>query len=286
MKCKCALSFLVSSFILIQTCIAQKSSVPLWKTLPDVPAMQKADKSGLALVNDIKMYYAIFNDKGKDPVILIHGGLGSSDDWGFETPLLAKTHKVIVIDCRGRGRSSMSGQPFSYELMTSDVLSLMDYLHIQKPSIIGVSDGGIIGLVMAIHHPERINKLLAFGANYNNTGYKSGTTDTASSAKYMKMAETKYRALSPTPEGFAFMKSALFKMYASEPDIKPEELQIIVAPTVIADGEYEQFITLEHTKQLAHFIPGAKILIIPNVSHGGPNQDPVSFHRAVIKLLN
>jgi len=286
MKCKYACRVLVAALFLVETCIAQTSSTPLWKTIPEVPAMPKADKSGLALVNDIKMYYAIFSDDGKEPVILIHGGFGSSDDWGFETPLLAKTHEVIVIDCRGRGRSSMSEQPFSYELMTSDVLRLMDYLHIQKASIIGESDGGIIGLIMAIRYPERINKLLAFGANYNNTGYKSGPVDTASFARYIKMAETNYRKLSPTPEGFASMKSALFKMYASEPDIKPEELQIIVAPTVIADGEYEQFITLEHTKQLAHFIPGSKLLIIPNVSHGGPNQDPVSFHSAVIKLLN
>jgi len=143
--------------------------------LPEVPAMPKADVSGLAQVNDIKMYYAIYNKNGPKPVILLHGAFGSSDDWGFETPLLAKTHEVIVVDCRGRGRSSMSKQPLSYELMTSDVLGLMDYLHIKKVSVVGESDGGIIGLIMAIHHPDRIDKLFAFGANYNNSGYKNRT---------------------------------------------------------------------------------------------------------------
>jgi pimeloyl-ACP methyl ester carboxylesterase len=87
--------------------------------------------------------------KGKDPVILLHGGFVSSDVWGFELPLLMKTHQVIVVDSRGHGRSSMSSQPFSYELMTSDVIKLIDHLHIKKASIIGWSDGGIIGMLKA-----------------------------------------------------------------------------------------------------------------------------------------
>jgi pimeloyl-ACP methyl ester carboxylesterase len=232
------------------------------------------------------MFYAIYNKNGKEPVILIHGGLGNSDEWGFETPLLAKAYEVIVIDCRGRGRSSMSEQPLSYELITTDVLSLMDYLHIKRASVVGESDGGIIGLVMAIHHQYRINKLFAFGASYNLSGYKSGPVDTSLYALYMKKMAAMYHDLSPTPDSFVAMRNAVFKMYDSEPDIKPEELQTIKAPTVIADGEYEQFITLEHTEQPAHFIPGAKLLIIQNVSHGGPFQDPVIFHKAVIDLLN
>src|SRR2546423_7971995 len=122
-----------------------QTTIPLWKTLPDVPPMPYADASGLAPVNDIKMYYAIFNKNGKEPVILLHGGLASSDEWGFEVPVLAKTHKVIVADSRGHGRSTISDQPLGYALMASDVLQLMDFLKIKKASIVGWSDGGIIG---------------------------------------------------------------------------------------------------------------------------------------------
>jgi hypothetical protein len=59
--------------------------------------MPRADKSGLAPVNDVKLYYAVFNEQGKDPVILLDGGFVSSDEWGFEVPLLAKTLQVIVV---------------------------------------------------------------------------------------------------------------------------------------------------------------------------------------------
>ena len=81
--------------------IIAQTTVTLWKTLPDVPPMPQANESGLAPVNDIKMYYAIYNKNGKEPVILLHGGFVSSDEWAFEVPLLSKTHKVIVADSRG-----------------------------------------------------------------------------------------------------------------------------------------------------------------------------------------
>jgi len=268
------------------SCATSQTTVPLWKTLPDAPPMPHADESGLALVNDIKMYYAIFNKQGKEPVILLHGGFVSSDEWGFEVPLLSKTHKVIIVDSRGHGRSTMSNQPFSYNLMTSDVLQLMDYLRIKKASIVGWSDGGIIGLILAVKYPERVNKLFAFGTNYNLSGYKTEPLDSTLAARFMARVQANYRKLSPTPDDFAGLRKALGKMYSTEPDLKPAEIKTIKAPTVIACGQYEQFIKLEHFQDLAHLIPNAKLVILPNVSHGGPLQDPAHFHQAVVNLLD
>jgi pimeloyl-ACP methyl ester carboxylesterase len=267
-------------------CAYSQKTIPLWKTLPNIPPMPQADESGLAPVNDIKMYYAIFNRKGKDPVILLHGGLTSSDYWSAEVPRLSRTHKVIIVDSRGHGRSTMTDQSLSYALMTSDVLKLIDYLKIKKTSIVGWSDGGIIGLILAIQYPERINKLFTFGANYNLSGYKDVPSDTSMSARFMARAQAAYRKLSPTPDNFLVLRNALGKMYSTEPNLKPEDVKTIKAPTVIACGEYEQFIKREHFQELAHLIPGAKLVILPNVSHGGPLQDPAIFHQAVMNLLN
>jgi pimeloyl-ACP methyl ester carboxylesterase len=263
-----------------------QTTVPLWKTLPDLPPMPQADESGLARVNDIKMYYAIFNKKGKDPVILLHGGLTSSDYWSAEVPLLSKTHEVIIVDSRGHGRSSMTEQPLSYNLMASDVLQLMNYLKIKKASIVGWSDGGIIGLILAIQYPERIAKLFTFGSNYSISGYKKVPSDTSNSARFMARVEADYRKLSPTPDSFFVFRKALGKMYSTEPDLKPADIKTIKAPTIIACGQYEQFIKREHLRKLAQLIPGAKFVILPNVSHGGPLQDPVRFHQAVMTLLD
>lgn len=261
----------------------------LWKTLPVAPPMVAADDSGLAPVNDIKMYYAVFNKNGKDPVFLLHGGFSNSDTWSFEVPLLSKTHMVIIADSRGHGRTSMSGQPLSYNLMASDVLQLMDYLKIRRAAIVGWSDGGILGLILAIHHPDRITKLFTFGANYDISGYKTETPDTSSSSlsrQYFARAQADYRRLSPTPDSFGVLQRAMGKLYRAEPHLDPEEIKTIRAPTVIAFGEHEQFIKREHFEALAKLIPNARLLMLPNVSHGGPIQDPAGFHRALTNLLD
>lgn len=263
-----------------------QATTPPWKTIRDAPPMPHPDENDLASVNDIKMYYAVFNKDGKDPVILLHGAFVSSDEWGFEVPLLCKNHKVIVLDSRGHGRSTMSTQPFSYSLMASDVLQLMDHLKVQKASIVGWSDGGIIGLVMAIKYPERVNKLFTFGSNYNLSGYKSEPVDSALASRFMEKVKANYRRLSPTPDSLAVLRQALGRMYSTEPDLKPEDIKTIKAPTVIAAGQYEQFIKREHFEDLARLIPNAKLVILPNVSHGGPLQDPPGFHRAVADLLD
>jgi pimeloyl-ACP methyl ester carboxylesterase len=279
------LLFFLMAFAATTHAISQ-TSLPLWKTLPEVPGMPKADQSGLAPVNNISLYYGIYNKKGKEPVILLHGAFVSSDVWGFEVPLLMKTHEVIVVDSRGHGRSSMSSQPFTYDLMAADVLQLMDDLKIKKASIVGWSDGGIIGMILAINHPGRVNKLFTFGANYNLSGYKTEAPDSAMSAKFMARAQEKYRNLSPTPVNFTGLKKALGKMYDTEPNLTPAQIKNIRSPTVIAYGQYEQFIKPEHFQELAGLIPGAKLIIIPNVGHGGPLQDPVRFHQAVSDLLD
>jgi pimeloyl-ACP methyl ester carboxylesterase len=103
--------------------------------------------------------------------------------------------------------------------------------------------------------------------------------------RFLSSVQSNYRKLSPTPDSFSRLASALQKMYSVEPDLNAEDLKMIKAPTVIAGGEHD-FITQEHFKKLAGLIPGAKMVILPNVGHGGPLQDPVHFHKAVMKLLD
>src|SRR6185312_4617510 len=96
-----------------------------------------------------------------------------SDVWGNQLPELSKHYEVIVADSRGHGRSTRSAQPFSYGLMASDVIALMDFLKIRRAAIVGWSDGGIIEMYMSIHHPERVTNLFTVAANYNPSGVRS-----------------------------------------------------------------------------------------------------------------
>lgn len=281
------LKYLFLIFICLGSVLPAVAQTPLWKTLPQPPPLPKPDESGLISVNGIRMYYAIFNKKHGAPVLLLHGGLGSSEDWGFSVPELEKNHEVIVVDCRGRGRTSLGNQPLSYELMESDVVRLLEALKIKNVSVVGWSDGGIIGLLMGIHDPERINKLYCFGANFSRSGnIAEPVRDSAVAARYFARVKETYRRLSPEPDSFPELLKAIGRMYAVEPEINPEDLKTIRVPTVIADGQYEQFFTREHIEELAHLIPHARLYIIPETSHGGPVQDPLHFNHSVMELID
>ncbi|MCX5493456.1 alpha/beta hydrolase [Kaistia dalseonensis] len=240
-------------------------------------ALPRPDKAGFAKVNGIRMWFAIYNPHGGNPVLLLHGGLGSSHDWRKQIPALMSSHEVIIADSRGQGRSTRSKATIGYDLMASDVLALLDHLGLKKVSIVGWSDGGIIGLDIAIHHPERLEKLFAYGANYNVAG----------------LAPSPPWEPHPSPDDpvddlddHDRTVHDVMAMWYSEPDFQPDELGRITTPTVIADGEHDQAILPEHTRNLARLIPGAKLVILPKVGHAGLLEDPAAFNKVMMDFLN
>ena len=199
-------------------------------------------------VNGIRLWYAVFGHGS--PVILLHGGLANSNYWGLQIPALAPHFEVIVIDSRGHGRSTWDGRPITYHLMASDVLALMDALHIPKAALVGWSDGAIIGLDIAIHHPERLTKLFAFGANSDLSGVKSAE-GSATFAAYDSRTREEYKQLSPTPSEFDAFHRAIEKMWDTEPDFSDAQLRSITVPTWIVDGDRDEIIKREDTDRMA-----------------------------------
>jgi pimeloyl-ACP methyl ester carboxylesterase len=251
--------------------------------------MPRADVEGWAPVNGSRLYYAVFHSGGAAPVLLLHGGLSSSEAWGAEVARLRARHEVIVMDTRGHGRSTRSSAPLSYALLASDVIGLLDTLHVPRTSVVGWSDGGIIGLLLAIDHPERVDRLVTFGANFDRSGYVTTPPDSITirlGAGFRTSAEAAYRRMSPMPDSFPALSRALRALYESEPTITPAQLGRIHAPTVIVQGEYEQFIARAHAERLAALIPNAHFVLLAATSHGGPLQDPDGFHHVVSTLLD
>src|ERR1700729_3949236 len=99
-------------------------------------------------------------------VILLHGGLGHSGNWGYQVPaLVGSGYRAVLIDSRGHGRSTRDARPFSYELMASDVLAVMDSLQLARAALVGWSDGACVALVLASQTPERVAGVFFFGCN-------------------------------------------------------------------------------------------------------------------------
>jgi pimeloyl-ACP methyl ester carboxylesterase len=255
----------------------------LWKTLPAPLPLPAPTESGEAPVNGIKIYYAVWGDGL--PLLLLHGGLANTEYFGGQVQELAKQYKVIAMDSRGHGRSSRDAQPYSYGLMATDVIGLMDYLRIDKASIVGWSDGGIIGLDIAMNYPDRLDRLFAYGANTNVAGLKPNVDKDPIFAKYIERAGKDYERLSKTPKEFEAFVAQISQMWATQPDYKPDQLAKITSPVAIADGEHDEAIRQEHNEEMAKAIPGAKIVILPNLSHFGMLQAPKTFTQAVLEFL-
>ncbi len=243
-----------------------------------MPQLPKPDHAGFAAVNGVKIWYGIYNPKGADTIILLHGGLGSSVDWRNQIPALVGKHRVIVVDSRGQGRSTRAGQPISYDLMTSDVIGVMDHLKIDKAAFAGWSDGGIIALDIAINHPNRITKLFTYGANFSPDGLIEDSGPTM-------LSNLRIRVASLIDEQAETIRDVT-EMWTEEPDFTPEQLGGIHIPTMIADGDHEEAIKPEHTRELAGMIPGAELAILPNVGHSGLLEDPADFNRLLTSFID
>jgi pimeloyl-ACP methyl ester carboxylesterase len=237
----------------------------IWQTAPQSPAMPSPVESGMAPVNDIEMYYAVYGEG--EPVLLIHGGLGHADVWGFQVPELAKSHQVIVADSRGHGRSTRSEKPFGYALMADDYLALLDHLGIDNVALVGWSDGGIIGLDIAIRHPERLSKLFAYGANYTPEGLKPSIADDPVFNAVIARVGKDYVRLSPTPGEFDAFVAQISEMWATQPNYTQDQLRAITVPTVIFVGDHDEAIEPAHTAEMAELIPGAELVIMKDASH-------------------
>ena len=253
-----------------------------WMILPPTPTLPKAERSGLAAINGIHVWYAEFG-RGA-PVIMLHGGLANSDYWGLQVRALEPHYHVIVMDSRGHGRSSRNEVPIGYDLMSSDVLALMDYLHIDKAAIVGWSDGAIVGLNIAIHHPERVTRLFAFAANSNPSGVKDVNKSPVFTAFIARGVE-QYAHLSPTPTQYKAFLADIENMWATQPDFTDEKLRHIEVPVWIVDGDHDEAIKRENTEFMAANVPNSGLLLQPEVSHFSFIQDPGHFTADVLHFL-
>jgi pimeloyl-ACP methyl ester carboxylesterase len=263
------------SFATLLLACSARAEGPLWLELPPTPSLPKAKRSGYAAANGIKIWYAVFGEGA--PVVLLHGGLANANYWGLQVPELARHYQVIVMDSRGHGRSMRDDKPYGYDLMADDVVGLLDFLEIKRAAVVGWSDGGILGLDLAIRYPSRLTKVFAFAANTDPSGVVDGVEKNPTFARFIERAGHEYRALSATPGGYDAFVDAISKMWATQPNWTPAQLGAIETPVLVVDGDHDEAIKRPHTEQIAASIPGAGLLILPQTSHFSFLQDPAQF---------
>jgi pimeloyl-ACP methyl ester carboxylesterase len=246
----------------------------LWKHLSP-----SAHGGKYAEINGIKLYYETYG-YGRSTLVL-HGGLGTIEDMRHQIRALAATRFVIAPDSRAHGRSTDADVPLSYTLMASDVLQLLDQLCVNQVDVVGWSDGGIIALDLAMHHPERIGRLVAISANYD----VKGIIESPPSAVESPHAPLFYRYTAPDPGHWPILYHKVVELWRTQPHYDLSDLHTIRASTLIMAGALD-VVRREHTNSLAKAIPLAEEVILERATHNAVLEDPARVNKHIAEFLD
>lgn len=247
------------------------------------PQLPATTDEGFVENDGARIFYSS-HGKGS-PVILLHGGLGHGGNWGHQVPaLVAAGYRAIVIDSRGHGRSSRDSKPYSYALLASDVLAVMDELGIGKAAMVGWSDGATVSLMIAMNAPDRVERVFFFACNMDPSGVKPFEATPALNRCFSRHGKD-YARLSSTPGLFMEFVGAVSHMMNTDHSTTRAQLEAIAVPVAIVQSEHDEFIRPEHAEYLARTIPGARLVHLAGVSHFAPLQRPTQFNEAMLGFL-
>jgi pimeloyl-ACP methyl ester carboxylesterase len=213
-------------------------------------------------IRGFKMYAETYGT-GK-PLLIIHGNGGSINNFLYQIPYFSKKYKVIIADSRAQGNSKDEADSLSYEMMADDYAALLDQMKIDSAYVIGWSDGGINGLLLAIRHPEKVKKLAVTGANL-----WPDTTAVFNDVEQMVLPP--YNMLKTKTDKNAQEKAGwkLLRLLVEEPHILLADLHKISVPTLVIGGDHD-VIKPEHTMLIAQNIPNSYLWLLPNSGHSTP----------------
>ena len=221
----------------------------------------------LARIHGIRMYYETHGHG--PPLLLLHGGCGNGMQFSKQVPAFQSSHRLIVPDCCAQGRSTDRPAPLTYHAMAEDMIALLDKLNVRRVDIMGWSDGGDIGLDLAIHHPDRVNHLVTFGANFMPEGLNPQDVEwnnTATAESFGPGMKEDWTRLNPEPAHYEQAMNKIIAMWRTQPNFSLAQLHSIRAKCLICAGDHDR-IRPDHTEQLAHAIPGAQQMIVANASN-------------------
>jgi pimeloyl-ACP methyl ester carboxylesterase len=238
-----------------------------------------------AEVNGLHMYYEI-HGQGR-PILLLHGGIGGISFWSKTLPALAKEHRVIAPEQMGHGRTAdLPSRQFSYPQMAEDTAALLAQLGVESVDVVGMSDGGIVGYLLAIDHPSLVRRLVTSGSNVDGEGLPPPKTGEVKPEQVPKMFQDDYEKLSPDgPQHYGAFINRVAAMWHKYPYVERGKLASIRCPTLIILGDHD-FFPVEVGQHIAQAIPGAQLMVVPGAGHGTFMQRPELMNLAVLQFLD
>jgi pimeloyl-ACP methyl ester carboxylesterase len=229
--------------------------------------------------NGTRFYYETYGAGA--PLLLIHGNGDSIGIFKGQIGDFARHHRVIAMDSRGQGKSDLGTAALTYEQMAEDANALLDHLLLRQVKVLGWSDGGIIGLLLTIRHPEKVDMLAVMGANLQPDAAYPWAVDGIARVR-ARIAAQLVSSKNPKP---LQLQLQLLDLLGNQPHIPLTDLATITVPTLVMAADRD-VIRDEHTLIMFHAIPKSQLAIFPGATHMLPAQDPARFNRTVLDFFD
>ena len=241
-----------------------------------IPGAGQEGTGDYFLTNGLRLYYEIHGEShGTDrPLMLLHSGWTTIDiTFGAVLPTLAKSRRVIAVEQQGHGHTADMDRPMNFPQMADDTVALLQHLNVEQADFFGHSDGGNVGLGIAIRHPERVRKLIIAGTNYNNDGFVPGALDGIKSVgpddDDMARLKAAYLKVAPKPDDWPTLVRKVIQLAVAFPGWHPDDLNAIKAHTLVMIGDAD-LIRPEHAVELFRLIPQSQLAVLPGTDHRLP----------------
>ncbi len=233
------------------------------------------------LFDGARFYYETYG-RGP-PLLLIHGNGESIGSFKGQIGPLSRHYQVIAMDSRGQGKSSLGDAPLTYEQMAEDSNAFLEHLKLEHVRVVGWSDGGIIGLLLTMRHPDKVSMLAVMGANLEPDGAYPWAVD---GIVRMRAKVTAALAQSANPERQQLqLELKLLDLLGNQPHIPVADLGGIQIPTLVMAGDRD-VIRDDHTLTIFHALPKSQLAIFPGATHMIPTADPERFNRTVLEFFS
>jgi pimeloyl-ACP methyl ester carboxylesterase len=226
-----------------------------------------------------------------EPLLLLHGGFGTVEDFASQTPELAKHFRVVAFERPGHGHTADNAEPFSFETMAAYTVDVIEALKLGATNLVGWSDGAIIALLVAISRPDLVKRLISVSGLFDTEAQSPEDLNWIRSLtpesfrKNMTALVKRYDKISPDgPAHFPVVFEKTKRLWLNEPNIAKEELAKISAPTMVMAGDRDA-IPIEHTLEMFRSIKRAQLCIIPGTTHFLMSQKPDIVNRAILDFL-
>jgi pimeloyl-ACP methyl ester carboxylesterase len=241
---------------------------------------------GYVDAGSVRTYYEM--EGQGEPLILLHGGFSTIDDWRGLRSALAERFRVYMPERRGHGRTPDVPGPTGFDIMASDTVEFMRALEIGPAHLVGWSDGGLVSLEVALRRPDLVRKLVLIGTAAHVDGYTPESvewTDSATPDSLPPFIHEAYARLSPDgADHFPVVFDKLVAIWRTEPRHEMIELGRVAAPTLLMLGD-DDGVRLDHAAQMKRAIPDAQLAVVPGTDHFVVVQKPELVSQLLLEFL-